>query len=150
MKTGVKVIVIAALIAAAFYGLYSRLQSDETRIRAVIEKTAARTRKKDAFLFMRHFDKDFYDDSGLGFDEIRYAGIRVFQTYPEVSVSYNIRGMRIDAESGQAVVSLDLSVSVVDEGDTVDLIRGARGTNSFIVVMKKRNKEWVFSESRRP
>jgi hypothetical protein len=145
-----KLIIIAIIILIAVYFLYPRFQSDETRIRGMIERTAERTRRKDAFGFMQHFDKTFKDDSGLGFDEVRYIGIRVFQSYPEVGVTYTVNDLQIDDEAGTAAVSLDLSVMVVDQGETVDLIRGARKTNSFVIAVEKKQGDWVFTESRKP
>jgi hypothetical protein len=145
-----KIIIIAVVILIAAYYFFPRFQSDETRILKMIEKTAERTRKKDAFGFMQHFDKAYRDDSGLGFDEIRYMGIRVFQSYPEVGVTYTVRDLQIDSEAGRATASLDLSVTVVDQGETVDLIRGARKTNSFVIAMEKKEGSWKFMESRKP
>ena len=146
----VKILIILVLSVFLLRYMISRFQSDEDRIRKIIEDTAQRTEKKQMFTFMKHFYEKFSDDSGLGAEEIKYMGMRVFQSYKDIRVDYEVNDLQIDSEKKTARFELDLSVTVTDAGQPVDLIHGARKTNTFVVTMEDKGDGWKFIGSRRP
>jgi hypothetical protein len=150
MNNFFKYLFYGIIATVAVYLIYPYLLSDETKIRKTIKKTAERTQKKDIFRFMEYFDKAFTDDSGLGADEIKYIAVRIFQTYPQMVVSYGIKKIAVNAEGTAADVEMDLSVVITDKGQAVDLIEAARKTNAFMVKMEKKENRWVFLKSEKP
>jgi hypothetical protein len=150
MSNFFKYLFYGVIAAVAVYLIYPCFLSDETKIRKTIKKTAERTQKKDIFSFMEYFDKSFMDDSGLGADEIKYISLRIFQTYPQMSVRQDIKSITIDREKNAAEVELELSVVIMEKGESVDLISAARKTNAFLVKMEKKEKRWVFVKSEKP
>ena len=148
MKKILKIIIVVVVLFILWRLLYGLFLSDETKITKIIEKTAERTEKRNAFQFMSFFDKSFSDDSGLRYDELRAIGFRIFQMYKEIDVEHMIKSITVDGDKAEA--EMDLSVTVTERGILVDLIHGARKTNGFIITMEKIDGDWMFVKSEKP
>ena len=150
MSKNTKIIIAIIVLVVAGVYLYPRFLSDRTKIVNIVKETAELTQKRAMLQFMKHFGKTYKDDSGLGFDDLRYLGIRVFQMYKKIEVSYSIHEINIDSKNEKAQFNLDLFIKVLERGQELDLIHGARKTNTFMISMEKKDGKWVFISSRKP
>lgn len=134
------------LLIITTFGCGGEELTDEDRIKALIESVAASASEKDVKGVMQYFSKDYRDDRGHEY--INVKGLIFSQLIKKGSLRVFTRGTTIQVDGGDALASVNVILSRGAEVESIaDVIPSQSGGYRFKLVLKKVEGDWLIASA---
>ncbi len=119
----------------------SKGESEEDRIREIVQDVAESARVKDLKGIMKHVSRDYNDESGNDYKGLK--GMIFYQFFRTEKVGVFVRGVEVEVQGEKALVDAKLFLVRGREIEKVeDIIPEEASGYRFSVVFRKEDGEW--------
>lgn len=134
------------LLLVTTFGCGGEELTDEGRIEALIESVATSASEKDVKGVMQHFSKDYRDDRGHEY--INVKGLIFSQLIKKGTLRVFTRGTTIQVKDNDALASVNVILSRgVEVKSIADVIPNQSGGYRFKLVLRKVEDEWLITSA---
>lgn len=147
-----KVILIFLLMAAVvvYFVIKNCLMNDEMRVKKLLTSFERAAEAENLLKCMSYISRDYSDDSGFDYSDGMVLGKQIFDTYDDIFI--HVKGLKIEVKDDEAQAEF-VATAFATRTDTQqkeNLLERRRGSDRFVVDLRKEDNRWKILSSRVP